>query len=250
MPFIPCIPGNMPERHIVVLTGAGISAESGIRTFRDSGGLWEDHDIREVASPEGWQRNPELVHRFYNARREQLRHVSPNPAHFALAQLEQAFRVTIITQNVDDLHERAGSRQVIHLHGELRKARSTGDPRLIYPWNGPLDVRDVCEKGFPLRPHIIWFGESVPLMKEAEEHVRQADVLLVIGTSLGVYPAAGLLLFCPRKASVFYVDPHPAEWPGPTRNRLSVLKEKASTGVTRLVRHWMATGDFGRPPED
>ena len=178
---------------IVVLTGAGISAESGINTFRDADGLWEGHDVMEVATPQGWKTNPELVLEFYNARRRQLKMVKPNAAHLALKKLEDAFEVTIITQNVDDLHERAGSRRILHLHGELMKARSTFDPDLILDWKEDIKWGDMCEHNAQLRPHVVWFGEAVPMMEKAIEEVSEAEKLIIVGTSMQVYPAAGLI---------------------------------------------------------
>jgi len=196
------------KKKIVVLTGAGISAESGISTFRDAGGLWEGHDIMEVASPQGWQKNPQLVLEFYNLRRRQLHQVKPNAAHIALAELEKDYEVYIVTQNVDNLHEAAGSTHVIHLHGELFKVRSTGDPRLVYEWKEDLKLGDVCEKGHQLRPHIVWFGEEVPMMDQAIHLARKADIFMVIGTSLVVYPAAGLIDYVDDSVPKFLIDPH------------------------------------------
>ncbi len=182
-------------KHIVVLTGAGISAESGIKTFRDADGLWEGHDVMEVASPEGFARNPELVLDFYNQRRRQLKTVEPNQAHKDLAHLEKYFKVTIITQNVDDLHERAGSTDVVHLHGELLKIRSTGNYDDISVWTEDLNLGDTCNKGYQLRPHIVWFGEDVPMIETAVKICYAADILVIIGTSMQVYPAASLISF-------------------------------------------------------
>lgn len=195
------------KQKLVVLSGAGISAESGIKTFRDSGGLWEGYDIRDVASPEGWKRDPQLILDFYNQRRKQARECQPNDAHLILANLETHFDISIITQNVDDLHEKAGSSHVIHLHGELSKAQSTSHPELVYTldhWE--IKTRDFCEKGSQLRPFIVWFGEPVLKMKEAIQIARQADVFLVIGTSLQVYPAAGLLDEVPGGTEIFLID--------------------------------------------
>ncbi len=197
------------KQRIVVLTGAGISAESGINTFRDADGLWEGHDVAKVASPFGFAKNPALVLDFYNQRRKQLLKVSPNKAHIALARLEEKFDVTIITQNVDDLHERAGSSLVLHLHGELLKARSTGDPNLILDWKKDLKLGDNCENGYQLRPHIVWFGEEVPLLSEAVYLTQNADILLIIGTSLRVYPAAGLVNHVRHGVPIYFVDPKP-----------------------------------------
>ncbi len=218
------------KKRLVVLSGAGISAESGISTFRDSGGLWEGHDVMAVATPEGWRRNRALVQGFYNQRRKQALACQPNDAHRILAGLEEYFDVTIITQNVDDLHERAGSSRVIHLHGELGKARSTIDPNLVYTldhWE--IKEGDRCEKGSQLRPFIVWFGEPVPMMEKAIEITSKADIYLVIGTSLQVYPAAGLLDYIPAQAKIYLVDPeHPALRSG--REVIYILK-KATEGM-------------------
>jgi NAD-dependent deacetylase len=195
------------KNRLVVLTGAGMSAESGIKTFRDADGLWEGHDVMEVASIEGWQYNKKLVLDFYNQRRRQLFEVEPNAGHTGLAELEKHFDVHIVTQNVDDLHERAGSSKILHLHGELRKVRSTHHPELVYHWDKDLNMGDKCEKGAQLRPHIVWFGEMVPAMEEAIDIVRKADVLAVIGTSLVVYPAAGLIHYAPREIPKYIIDP-------------------------------------------
>lgn len=195
-------------KKLVVLSGAGISAESGISTFRDSNGLWENHRIEDVASPEGFQRNPQMVLDFYNARRRQLNDVHPNLAHELIAELEKDFQVVVITQNVDDLHERAGSTEVVHLHGELKKVRPQNQEEPVLSWNKDLNLGDVDEYGNQLRPHIVWFGEMVPKMDEAIEQVSDADILLVIGTSLQVYPAAGLLNYAPKSCQLFVIDPH------------------------------------------
>jgi len=219
---------------MVVLTGAGISAESGIRTFREMGGLWEEYDVMEVASPEGWARNPELVQRFYNERRKQLLEAKPNGAHIALAGAEKHLIVEIITQNVDDLHERAGSTRVLHLHGELRKARSTADPHLVYEIPGwELKMTDTCEKGSPLRPHIVWFGEAVPNMTPAIRLTQGAEIFAVIGTSLNVYPAAGLLEYVPKKCPIFLIDPNDVYVQG--RRDVTFIREKASVGVPKML---------------
>jgi NAD-dependent deacetylase len=218
---------------LIALTGAGISAESGIRTFRDADGLWEQHDIMEVASIDGWRKNRELVLQFYNQRRRQLFDVQPNMGHYALVELEQKFDVTIITQNVDDLHERARSSKILHLHGELRKARSCTDESLIYNWDKDIQIGDVCEKGSQLRPHIVWFGEMVPMIETAAAEIMDADIVLIIGTSLQVYPAAGLLDYVPEHARMFYIDPNPGAVL-PAKN-LTVLPEKATTGVRKVV---------------
>jgi NAD-dependent deacetylase len=220
-------------KRLVVLTGAGISQESGISTFRDANGLWNNHRIEEVASPQAWHRNPRLVLDFYNQRRKQLGEVSPNRAHLLLAELEQWFDVSIITQNVDDLHERAGSHHVLHLHGELKKARSTVDPRLIYTLEGwELNIGDQCERGSQLRPHIVWFGEEVPLIGQAAEIVRSAELFIVIGTSLQVYPAAGLLQEVMPGAKVFLIDPESN--PAVLVPELMVIREKATLGMQLL----------------
>lgn len=196
-------------KKLVVLTGAGISAESGISTFRDAGGLWEGHDVTQVASPEGWAANPELVLDFYNQRRKNVRDAKPNAAHFNLAQLEQEFDVNIITQNVDDLHERGGSTEILHLHGEMLKAESSGDPSdVIHLDDKDIHLGDECSKGYQLRPSIVWFGEAVPKMDDAIHLTAQADILVVIGTSLQVYPAASLLHYAPRRAVKAIVDPN------------------------------------------
>lgn len=195
-------------KKLVVLTGAGISAESGIKTFRDSGGLWEGHKVEDVATPEAWIRNQELVLDFYNQRRKQAREVKPNRGHEILVELEKHFEVTIITQNVDDLHERAGSTRVLHLHGSLFESRSTKNPALVYPIEGwELKVGDVCELGSQLRPNIVWFGEAVPMIEVAAEISGKADIFLVVGTSMVVYPAAGLINYVPDRVKKYVVDP-------------------------------------------
>ncbi len=221
-------------KKIAVLTGAGISAESGISTFRDSNGLWENHNINDVATPEGWHRNPELVLRFYNARRQQLKTVVPNAGHKVLADMEEHYDIHIITQNVDDLHERAGSTKVMHLHGELRKVHSTRHPALIYPWEDDLHLGDLCEKGAQLRPHIVWFGESVPMIEPASEIVADADAVLIIGTSLQVYPAAGLMSYANGSTPIIYIDPYPQLNHELKRMRnVTVIDAPATTGVMR-----------------
>lgn len=219
-------------KKLIVLTGAGISAESGIKTFRDADGLWENHRIEEVATPEGWAANPELVLQFYNQRRAQLFEVQPNAGHRALVDLEQRYDVHIITQNVDDLHERAGSSKVLHLHGELRKVRSTRYPELVYPWEGDLQLGDTCKRGAQLRPHIVWFGEAVPMLEAAAELASEADIFMVVGTSLQVYPAAGLMAYAPRHIPVYYIDPKPqVNYELQRMPNLRVIAEPASTGV-------------------
>ncbi len=222
---------------IIALTGAGISAESGIKTFRDSDGLWEKHRIEDVATPEGWAANPELVLRFYNQRRAQLLQVMPNDGHFALAELEQAHQVHVITQNVDDLHERAGSTQVLHLHGELRKVRSTGDARLVYPCDKDISLGDKCEKGYQLRPHIVWFGEAVPMLERAAQLSQDAEAFLIIGTSLQVYPAASLMIYAPEHIPFYYIDPKPqVNYELSRMPNLNIIAEPASTGVRKAIK--------------
>lgn len=218
-------------KNLIVLTGAGISAESGIATFRDADGLWEGHDVMEVASPQGWRKNPALVLDFYNKRRAQLNSVKPNAAHHTLAALEKHFNVTIITQNVDDLHERAGSSNIIHLHGELRKMRSESNENIL-PCHGDIQLGDRCEQGAQLRPHIVWFGEDVPAMEEAIDLTTTADYLLIIGTSLQVYPAAGLKDFVSARTPIYFVDPKPSL---ESHGKLTVIAENASTGVEKVA---------------
>lgn len=218
---------------IVVLTGAGISEESGIKTFRDAGGLWEGHDIMEVASPEGWRKNKELVLEFYNLRRQQLKEVEPNDAHKYLVKLEDKYEVVIVTQNVDNLHERAGSKKIIHLHGELLKARSTVNESLVYDWDKDIILGDKCEKGSQLRPHIVWFGEAVPMMSEALKEIIDADIILVVGTSLQVYPAAGILTYSPPEMRKIIVDRKVPDVSG-VKN-IEVFEMKASEGVKLVV---------------
>ena len=221
-------------KKLVVLTGAGISAESGISTFRDSDGLWENHRIEDVASPIGWERDPEMVMKFYNLRRKQLFEVHPNEGHKALVRLEELFDVQIITQNVDDLHERAGSKNVLHLHGELKKVRSIMYPELIYTMDHwELKMGDLCEKGHQLRPHIVWFGEAVPMIGIAAEMAEQADIFIVVGTSMAVYPAAGLIGFVKQDIPKYYIDPKAFQMSG--ISNLNIIKEKAGEGVPRLA---------------
>ncbi len=204
----------MAKKKLVVLTGAGMSAESGISTFRDSGGLWDKYKIEEVATPEAFQQNPELVLEFYNQRRKQLGEVEPNKGHKTLARLQEKFDVQIITQNVDNLHERAGSKNVLHLHGELTKVRSVKYPNLIYDiGTKPIKLGDTCDKGAQLRPHIVWFGEAVPAIEQAAELVGKADIFVVIGTSLNVYPAAGLVSYTQTDIPKFLIDPNNIDIP-------------------------------------
>ena len=217
------------KKKLVVLSGAGMSQESGLKTFREMGGLWEQYDVTEVATPEAWERNPALVLRFYNERRKQLFQAKPNAGHFTVAELEKWFDVEVITQNVDNLHERAGSTKVLHLHGELMKARSTVDPFLIYELgHWALDLGDLCEKGSQLRPHIVWFGEAVPEIPKAIGMIEKADILLVVGTSLAVYPAAGLVNYAPKETPIFVVDPNR---PTVFRDNVAYIEEKAGRGM-------------------
>jgi NAD-dependent deacetylase len=225
----------MKKKKLVVLTGAGISAESGLSTFRDANGLWEGHQVMDVASPQGWRKNPALVLDFYNQRRKNAHEVKPNAGHLALAELEQDFDVTIITQNVDNLHEKAGSSHVIHLHGSLFQSRSTLDEHLVYDMEGwEINLGDKCEKGSQLRPNIVWFGELVPLMEVAMQEARKADIFLVVGTSLVVYPAAGLVNFVPAATPVYVVDPHLPELP--PRPGLHLIEAKAGDALPKLTR--------------
>lgn len=224
-------------KKIVVLTGAGVSAESGIKTFREAGGLWEEHDVMEVASPQGWRKDRKLVLEFYNQRRRQLKEVKPNAAHYSLVELEERYDVSIITQNIDDLHERAGSKTIIHLHGELLKARSTKDPELIYHWPEDIKLGDTCELGSQLRPHIVWFGEAVPMIETAALETMTADAVIIIGTSMQVYPAAGLVGFAEQARRIYYVDPNPAiNYELSRAASLSVIAEPATTGVPKIVK--------------
>ena len=226
-------------KKIVVLSGAGVSAESGIPTFRASDGLWENHRIEDVATPEAWQRNQTLVQDFYNQRRKQALSVQPNAGHVALAKLEEKYDVTVITQNVDNLHERAGSSKVIHLHGELFKSRSTVDESLVYDIEGwEIKAGDLCEKGAQLRPHIVWFGEAVPMMDIAVDITHEADILIVVGTSLNVYPAAGLVYAVRKGVPIYVVDPNmPSMQKGPD---ITFIVEPATVGLTQLTEQLMA----------
>lgn len=219
-------------KHIVVLTGAGISAESGLQTFRDADGLWEGHDVMSVASPEGFQANPSLVFEFYNQRRRQLLEVHPNAAHLELAALESDYKVTIITQNVDDLHERAGSTNVIHLHGELLKARSTVNEHAVLPWTTDLNSGDCNPQGEQLRPHIVWFGEAVPMLDKAMAVCNTATDLIIVGTSMQVYPAAGLMHYVPEGTPTYFVDPNPNV---SASQQLTVIAKPATLGVKEAI---------------
>ena len=218
-------------KNIVVISGAGISAESGLKTFRDSNGLWEGHDVMEVATPLGFKKNPELVLEFYNQRRRQLLEVHPNLAHKTIADLEKIYKVSIITQNVDDLHERAGSSFVLHLHGELFKVRSTKNENNIQSWRKDLFLGDLCKDGFQLRPHIVWFGEDVPLMLKAISICEKANILIIVGTSMQVYPAASLINYVPLNTKVYYIDPTPAVI---NYSNLIVIEERATTGILKV----------------
>ena len=221
-------------KNLVVLSGAGMSAESGLRTFREMGGLWEEYDVYEVASPGGWQSDRNLVLRFYNERRKQLLEAEPNAGHLGLVELEKHFDVLIVTQNIDDLHERAGSSRILHLHGELRKSRSTVDPELVYDIEGwKLEEGDLCEKGSQLRPHVVWFGESVPAIEEAAKVVSEADVFVIIGTSMNVYPAAGLINYVPDTTPIYIIDPNEVYIAG--NSRINVIQKSAGEGVRQLM---------------
>lgn len=221
-------------KNLVVLTGAGISAESGIKTFRDADGLWEGHDIMEVASPQGFYKNPTLVLDFYNQRRKQLQTVKPNKAHLNLKKLEQDFNVQIITQNVDNLHEQANSNNVIHLHGELLKVRSSANENLVYNWKKDLVLGDLCEEKSQLRPHIVWFGEEVPMLEKAAEITFQADILVIIGTSMQVYPAASLINYTKSNIPIYFIDPKPSVSENQFNN-LTIIKDVASSGTDKLL---------------
>jgi NAD-dependent deacetylase len=221
-------------KKIVVLTGAGISAESGLKTFRDDNGMWRNYRFEEVASPQAWAKNPELVQEFYNLRRKQLLEVEPNAAHKALARLEEKYDVQIITQNVDDLHERAGSKNILHIHGELRKSRSTADESLVYDIPGwELKTGDLCEKGSQLRPHVVWFGEQVTQIYPAIELTKQAEILIIVGTSMAVFPAAGLVEYVRNDVPKYFIDPKATN--KGSVHKLHLINETAGTGVPKLV---------------
>jgi NAD-dependent deacetylase len=229
----------MARKKLVVLTGAGVSRESGLKTFRDGDGLWEGYDIHEVATPEAWERDPLLVQRFYNERRKAVIEAEPNAGHEALVALEQYLEVVIITQNIDDLHERAGSKHVLHLHGEILKAQSARDPTLVYPICGEeLSFDEVCEHGLPLRPHVVWFGEPVPMMEPAIAQVESADYFMVVGTSLAVYPAAGLLMYVPQDAPVICIDPVIPPLPSEVKGRVESIEATASIGLPRFLERF------------
>lgn len=221
-------------KKIVVLTGAGMSAESGIKTFRDEDGLWEGHDVMQVASPEGFRRNPELVFEFYNQRRRQLLSVKPNKAHYNLVDLEKYFDVEIITQNIDNLHEKAGSTKVTHLHGELLKVRSTYNDNIVLNWSKDLHLGDLGPDNKQLRPHIVWFGEMVPMLDKAIEITSKADILIIIGTSMQVYPAASLVNFIKPKIPIYFIDPKPSITKNDFNN-LKIISDFASEGTDKLI---------------
>lgn len=231
-------------KKIVVLSGAGISAESGLKTFRDSNGLWENHRVEDVATPQGWAKDADLVLEFYNQRRKQAIDAKPNAGHLALKRLETYYDVTIITQNVDNLHEKAGSKKVVHLHGELFKSRSTRDENLVYDIKGwELKRGDRCEKGSQLRPHIVWFGEAVPMMEDAVELTHAADILIIVGTSMAVYPAAGLIDYVRPRTPIYVVDPNvPDIRP---RTNLTFIPEPATTGLSRLAEQLIVNATGG-----
>ncbi|TVZ54978.1 NAD-dependent deacetylase [Lutibacter sp. Hel_I_33_5] len=221
-------------KKIVILTGAGMSAESGLKTFRDADGLWEGHDIMEVATPEGFAANPSLVLEFYNQRRSQLLKVSPNKAHLNLVDLEKDYNIEIITQNVDDLHERAGSKKVLHLHGELIKARSTNNEEDVFEWKKDINLNDFCKNGHQIRPHIVWFGEAVPMLENAIEITQQADILAIIGTSMQVYPAASLVDYIKPNTPIYFIDPKPSVNKNQFNN-LTIIEDVASSGTDTLI---------------
>ena len=223
----------MAKKKLIVFTGAGISAESGLKTFRDSGGLWEEYKVEDVATPEAWEKNPAVVLEFYNMRRRQAVNAKPNAAHSALVLLEKKFDVQIITQNIDDLHEKAGSKKTLHLHGEITKSRSSIDDSLVYPMKNDLKMGQLCEKGSQLRPHIVWFGEFVPMMESANALASSAELFLIIGTSLNVYPAAALINFVPEKSPKYLVDPN--AFSKDYIQNLTIIKETAGKGVPELV---------------
>lgn len=234
------VKAEVSKSKLAVLTGAGISAESGLKTFRDSDGLWEGYNVYDVATPEAWAKNPSMVQEFYNMRRKSVLEAEPNAAHIALAALEKHFDVHIITQNIDNLHERAGSTKVLHLHGEITKSQSTKNKNLIYDIDGwELKMGETCESGSQLRPFIVWFGEAVPAIEEATEIVAQADIFVVVGTSLVVYPAAGLVNYVNRNVPVYIVDP--GEPAFTHRNNLTFIQEKATTGLQQLIAELLPT---------
>ena len=222
-------------KKLIVFTGAGVSSESGLKTFRDSNGLWEEYNVMDVATPEAWAQNPELVLEFYNKRRQQIIDAQPNAAHFAIAELQDTFDTQVITQNIDDLHERAGCKNVLHLHGEIKKSRSTADPSKIYDIEGAeLNPGETCELGSQLRPDVVWFGEAVPNISIAQEMISKANIVMIVGTSLNVYPAAGLIFFAPTFSEKYLIDP--AEVNVTDIDNLTVIREIASLGVPRVAK--------------
>jgi NAD-dependent deacetylase len=225
---------STPKPKLVVFSGAGMSAESGLKTFRDTGGLWEEYNIEEVATPEAWKANPELVLNFYNLRRRQVLEANPNDGHRALVQLEAHYDVSIVTQNIDNLHERAGSSTVLHLHGEILKCRPENDPSTFYPIANDLNLGDTDERGIQLRPHVVWFGEAVPMLDQAAEIVEQAEIVVIVGTSLNVYPAASLIHYAPSQAQIYIVDPEAVVQP--RIKNLTLVQAKASIGVPSVVK--------------
>ncbi|HEY8781426.1 MAG TPA: Sir2 family NAD-dependent protein deacetylase [Mucilaginibacter sp.] len=227
-------------KKIVVLTGAGVSAESGLKTFRDSDGLWEGYNIEEVATPEAWRKNPQLVQEFYNMRRKSVLEAQPNAAHYALAKLEEKYDVTIITQNIDDLHERGGSTKVVHLHGIITRSQSSKNPNLTYPIDGwEIKMGEFCELGSQLRAHVVWFGEDVPMIATAARICNEAELFILVGSSLAVYPAAGLINYVPRDVTKYIVDP---KIPYISHNDHFVkIEEKAMAGVSKLVSQLLIT---------
>jgi NAD-dependent deacetylase len=231
------------KKNVVILTGSGISAESGLKTFRDSGGLWEEYDVSVVASIDGWRKDPEFVLKFYNERRKQLENAKPNQAHIALAKLEERYDVTIITQNIDNLHERAGSKNVLHLHGLMTQARSSVDVNLVYDIGyKEIHIGDLCEKGSQLRPNVVWFGEAVPLISDASEICSTADIFIVIGTSLVVYPAAGLIDEVPKDAVVYIIDPiKPPVYR--SFREIHFIEEVATVGTEKLVNQLLTQAE-------
>ncbi len=230
---------------IIVFTGAGISAESGLKTFRGEDGLWEDYSVEEVATLQAWRRNPELVQEFYNIRRKAVSEADPNAAHYALAELEKEADVCIITQNIDDLHERAGSRNIVHLHGLITYSQSSIDPGLRYPIAGrELKMGTYCEKGSQLRPHVVWFGEDVPMMDKAMKLVQESDIFITIGTSLQVYPAANLIHFLPETCEKYLIDPNAGNMR--ELNGWNLIVDKAAKAVPELIEGWKSTGKFNK----
>ncbi|RFZ94319.1 NAD-dependent deacylase [Mucilaginibacter conchicola] len=225
-------------KRVVVLTGAGISAESGLKTFRDSDGLWEGYNIEDVATPEAWERNPELVQEFYNERRRSVLEAEPNAAHFALASLQDKYEVHIITQNIDDLHERAGSQNVMHLHGVITRSQSSINPKLTYPIDGwEIKMGETCELGSQLRAHVVWFGEAVPMIESAAVLCSQADIFILVGTSLAVYPAAGLINYVPRTVTKYIIDPN---IPTVANRSIVEMPYKATIGMPMVVEELLA----------